>query len=99
MVILECPRIPQLEAWARSYEVLRIAPSSVSVVVRDNIAQGVTLEGLEAWKRRYSVNTCSNGASEESIGIYAKSKCQWNDHSIQLEPRPQRYGCLKPQGP
>ena len=25
-----------------------------------------------------SLNTCLNGASEESIGIYAKNRCQWS---------------------
>ena len=36
-------------------------PSSVSVVVRDNTAQGVTPESPEAWEGRNSVNTYLNG--------------------------------------
>ena len=84
IVILECPRTPQLEVWARSYGVL-------SAVVRDNIAQGVTPESPEAWEGRNSVNTSPNGASEESIGIYIKSKCQWSGHLINSKSEPQRY--------
>ena len=32
----------------------------------------------EAWEGRNSMNTCSNKASEESIAIHAKSRCQWS---------------------
>ena len=78
---------------------LGTAPNSVSAMVRDNIAQGVTLGSLEAWEGRNSMNTCSNGASEESIDIYAKNTCEWSGHSIDLEPRLQSYGRLKLQGP
>ena len=67
--------------------------------MRDNTAQEVTFRSPEAWEGRNSMNTCPNGASEESIGIYAKNKCQWNGCLIHLEPRPQRYGRLKLQGP
>ena len=67
--------------------------------MRDSTAQGVMPGSPEAWEGLNSVNTCSNGASEESIGIYAKNKCQWNGQSIDLELRPQSYGRLKPQGP
>ena len=67
--------------------------------MRDNTAQGVTLGSPEAWEGHNSVNTCSNGASEESIGIYAKNRCQWSGSSIDLESGPQRYGRLKLQGP
>ena len=104
VVILECPRTPQSEVWARSYGVLngarlRTAPSSVSAVLRDSTPQGVTPESPDSLEGRNSANTCSNGASEESIGIYAKSRCQWSDCSIEFEPGPQRHGRLKPQGP
>ena len=80
VVILECPRTPQSEVWARSYGVLsgaqpKTTPSSVSAVVRDSTAQGVTPGSPDAWEGHNSVNTCLNGASEESIGVYAKSKC------------------------
>ena len=78
---------------------LGTAPSSVSAVVRDSTPQGVTLGSPDSLEGRNSVNTCSNGASEESIGIYAKSRCQWSGCSIELEPRPQSYGRLKAQGP
>ena len=53
VVILECPRTPGLEVWARSYGVWsgalrRNNARSVSVVVRNNTAQGVTLGSPEA---------------------------------------------------
>ena len=53
VVILECPRIPQSEVWARSYGILSgrclgTAPSSMSVVVRDSTAHGVMPKSLEA---------------------------------------------------
>ena len=78
---------------------LRTAPSSVSAVVRDSTPQEVTPGSPDSLEGRNSVDTCSNGASEESIGIYAKSRCQWSGRSIELEPGPQYYGRLKPQGP
>ena len=77
---------------------LGTASSSVSAVVRDNRAQGVTPRSPKAWEGRNQVNTYSNGASEKSIGIYAKSRCQWSGQLIHLEPNLQRYGRLKPQG-
>ena len=55
---------------------LGTAPITGSVVVRDNTVQGVTPRSPESLEGRNSVNTCVNGASEESIGIYAKSRCQ-----------------------
>ena len=69
--------------------------NSVSGVVRDNTAQGVTPRSPEAQEGHNSVNTCPNGASEESIGIYAKSRCQWSDCLIDLKPKLQSYGRLK----
>ena len=53
VVILECPRTPQSEVWARSYGDLsgalpRDSASSVSVVVRDNTTQGVMPGSPEA---------------------------------------------------
>ena len=50
------------------------APSSVSAVVRDSTPQGVTPGSPDSLEGRNSVDTYSNGASEESIGIYAKSR-------------------------
>ena len=78
---------------------LGTAPSSVSAVVRDSTPQGVTPRSPDSLEGRNSVNICSNGASEESIGIYAKGRCQWSGCLIELEPGPQSYGRLKPQGP
>ena len=83
VVILECLRTPQLEVWARINGVLsgalpRDNASSVSAMVRDNTAQGLTLESPEAWEGCNSVKTCLNGTSQESIGIYAENRCQWN---------------------
>ena len=58
---------------------LRTAPSFVSVVVKDNTAQVVRPGSPKSWEGRNSINTCANGASEESIGIYAKSRCGHKD--------------------
>ena len=44
----------------------------MSAVVRDNTAQGVMPGSPEAWEGHNSMNTCSNGTSEKSIGILAK---------------------------
>ena len=51
-------------------------------MVKDNTAHGVTPRSSEAWEGRSSVNTCPIGASEKSISIYAKSRCQWISRSI-----------------
>ena len=67
--------------------------------MRDSTAQGVTPGSPEAWEGHNLMNTCSNGASEESSGIYAKSRYQCNGRLIYLVPGTQRYGHLKPQGP
>ena len=75
------------------------APSSMSAVVRDSTPQGVTPGSLDSLEGRNSVDTSSNRASEESIGIYAKSRCQWSGRSTDLEIGPQSYGRLKLQGP
>ena len=78
---------------------LGTAPSSVSAVVRDITPQGVTPGSPDSLEGSNSVTTCSNEASDEPIGIYAKSRCQWSVRLIDLEPRPQSYGRLKPQSP
>ena len=78
---------------------LGTAPSSVSVLVRDSTPQGVTPGSPDSLEGRNSVTTCSNGKRQESMGIYANSRCQWSGRSIELEPGPQSYGRLKPQGP
>ena len=78
---------------------LGTAPRSVSAAVRDSTPQGVTPGSPDSLEGRNSMNTCSNGVSEEPIGIYAKSRCQWSGCLIDLEPGPQSYGRLKPQGP
>ena len=54
---------------------LGTSPSSVSDVVRDSTPEGVTPGSPDSLEGHNSVDTCSNGASEESIGIYAKSRC------------------------
>ena len=54
-----------------------------SVVVSNNTAQGVMPWSSKAWEGCDSLNTYPNGVSEESIGIYAKSKCQWSGHLIE----------------
>ena len=41
------------------------------------------------------LNTCLNGASEESIGIYANSRCRWSGHLLDLETTHGSYGGLK----
>ena len=63
-------------------------PNFVSAVVRDNTSHEVTPKSSDSLEGCNSVNTCLNGASEESIGIYAKSRCQWSGRSIDLEPGP-----------
>ena len=67
---------------------LGTAPSSASAVVRDSTPQRVTPGSPDSLEGRNSVTTCSNGVSKESIGIYAKSRCQWSGRSIELEPGP-----------
>ena len=68
----------------------------MSVVVWDSTPQGVTPKSLDSLEGHNLVNTCSNGLSEESIGIYAKSRCQWSGCLTNLEPGPRSYGHLKP---
>ena len=46
--------------------------------MRDNTVQGVMPGSPKSLEGRNSINTSLNGASEESIGIYAKSRCQWS---------------------
>ena len=65
--------------------------------MRASTAQGVTPWSPEVWEGRNSVNTYSNGASEESIGIYAKSRCQWSSCLIDLELGPKGLGGLPKQ--
>ena len=48
-----------------------------SAVVRDNTVHGVMPESPKSLEGCNSMNTYRNGASEEFIGIYAKSRCQW----------------------
>ena len=61
---------------------LGAAHNTRSAVARDRTIQGVTPGSSNSLEGRNSVNTCSNGASEESIGIYAKSRCPWSGCSI-----------------
>ena len=62
--------------------------------MRDSTVQGVTPKSFESLEGCNSVNTCPNGASEVSIGFYAKIRCQWNGCSIKKKLRKGRYGCL-----
>ena len=78
---------------------LGTAPSCVSAVVRDSTPQVVTPGSPDSLEGRNSVDTCSNGASDKPIGIYAKCRCQRTGCLTDLEPGPQSYGRLKPQGP
>ena len=57
---------------------LGTGPNTRSAVVRDNTVQGVMPRSPESLEGRNLVDTCPNGASEESIGIYAKSRCKWS---------------------
>ena len=104
VVILECPRTPQSEGWTRSYGVLngalpRDSAQQCECCGEGQHTQGVTPGNPDSLEGHNSIDTCSNGASEESIGIYAKSRCQWSGRLIDLEPGPQSYDRLKPQGP
>ena len=78
---------------------LGTTPNFGSVVVRDSTVQGVTPRSPKSLKGHNLVITCSNGASEESISIYAKSRCQWTGRSIKTKLEQGRYGRLNPQGP
>ena len=78
---------------------LGTAPTFVSAMVRDSTPQGVMPGNPDSLEGRNSVDTCSNGVNKESISIYAKSRCQWSGRLTDLEPGPQSYGRLKPQGP
>ena len=64
--------------------------------MRDSTPQGVTLGSSDSLEGHNSLNTCLNGVSEESIGIYAKSRCQWSGRLIDLELGLRSYGRLKP---
>ena len=75
---------------------LETAFSTRSAVVRDGTVQGVTPRSLKSLEGRNLVNTCSNGASEDSIGIYAKSRCQNTNCSIKTKLEQGRYGRLNP---
>ena len=76
---------------------LGTVPSTGSVVVRVRIVQGVKPASPESLEGRNSLNTCPNGASEESISIHAKSRCQWSGCYIKKMLGQGRYGRLKPQ--
>ena len=78
---------------------LEAAPNTGSAVVRDITLQGVTPGSPEFLEGRNSVNTYLNGASEESIGIYSKSRCQSSGRSKKTKLGQGRYGRLNPQGP
>ena len=78
---------------------LGLALNIGSAVVRDSTVQGVTPRSPESLKGRNSMNTCPNGASEDSIGIYVKSRCHWSGHLIKTKLGQGRYGRSNLQGP
>ena len=63
-------------------------PNTRSAMVRNNNAHGMMPETSKAWEGHNSLNTCLDEASEESIAIYAKSRCQWNGGLIDSNPEP-----------
>ena len=100
--ILECSRTPQSKVRARSYEDLSgVLPrdSAQHWEVKDTTVQGVMPKSPESLEGHNSINTCPNGASEEFIGIYAKSRCLWTSCLIKAELELGRYGRLNPQRP
>ena len=78
---------------------LETAPNIESAVVRNITVQGVTPRSPKSLEGRNLVNNCPNGASEEFIGIYAKSKCQWSSHLIKIKLAQGKYGHLNLHGP
>jgi len=52
----------------------------------------------ESSKWHNFVNTCPNGASEESIGIYGKSRCRWTGRLMETVIGGGCYGRFKPMG-
>ena len=78
---------------------LGTTPSTGSVVMRDITVHEMTPESPESLKGCNSVNTCLNGASEASIGIYTKSRCQWSGCLIKKKLGQGRYAHLNSQGP
>ena len=68
-------------------------------MARDITVQGMMLGSPESLEGRNSLNTCPNGASEESIDIYTKIKYQWNGCAIKIKLGQGRYGRLKLQSP
>ena len=41
------------------------------------------------------LNTCQNGASEESINIYRKSRCRWSGRLLIWKTKRGSYECMK----
>ena len=78
---------------------LGTTPNTRRAVVTDNTVQGVTPMSPESLEGRNPVNICPNGACEESIDTYTKSRCQWSGRSINKELGQGRYGRLNPLGP
>ena len=74
-------------------------PNIESDVVKDTIVQRVMPGSPKSLKGHNSITTCWNEASEVSIGIYAKSRCQRSGCLIKKKLGPGRYGYLNPQGP
>ena len=91
------PKTPQLELWARSVGILNGALPRDHAQLCEWCGKGHHNPGSDARESQslgghYSVNTCQNGANEESININAKNRYQWTGCSIGLELGSQRYG-------
>ena len=74
-------------------------PNTESALVRDNTIQEVRHGSLNSLEGHNPLNSCPNGKCEEFIGIYAKSKCQWNSCLIKTKLGQGRYGRLRLEGP
>ena len=75
---------------------LGTAPSTGSDVVRDNTVQGVTPWNPESLEGCNSVSTCLNEASEESISIFTKSRCQWIGRLIKKKAQTRKIWLFEP---
>ena len=64
--------------------------------MRDSTIHGVTPGSSESLEGHNLVNTCPNGASDESTGIYTKSRGQWSGLVIKSKLEQGRFGRLNP---
>ena len=68
--------------------------STGSAMVRDSKVQRVMLGSSKFLEGHEPLSICPNGASEESIGIYAKNRCQCTSCLIKIELEQGRYSHL-----